>query len=165
MEEIYQDQKNGEQGGPCHNEGKGEGGGEDPPKTPPYSLHFLYGSLRSPFEKKKKYDGKIDFNMPQLKLDIKFELPIYNGELNDEKLDNWIRQIEVYCRIQKFTEDSIKIQLASLWVGGTALIWWERVTQQDISTIGKIISSWYKFNSSLNKQLYLLGYMKQAIME
>ena len=31
--------------------------------------------------------------MPQLKLDIKFELPIYNGELNAEKLNNWIRQI------------------------------------------------------------------------
>ena len=52
--------------------------------------------------------------MPQLKIDIKFELPIYNGELNAEKLDNWIRQIEVYCKIQKFTEDNIKIQLASL---------------------------------------------------
>jgi hypothetical protein len=52
--------------------------------------------------------------MPHLKLDIKFELPMYNGELNAEKLDNWIRQIEVYCRIQKFTEDVVKIQLASL---------------------------------------------------
>ena len=52
--------------------------------------------------------------MPQLKIDIKFELPIYNGELNAEKLDDWIHQIEVYCRIQKFTKDSIKIQLVSL---------------------------------------------------
>ena len=45
------------------------------------------GSLHSQFEKKKKFDKKIDFNMPQLKLNIKFELPIYNGELNAE---NWI---------------------------------------------------------------------------
>ena len=52
--------------------------------------------------------------MPQLKLYIKFELPMYNGELNAEKLDNSICQIEVYCRIQKFTEDNIKIQLDSL---------------------------------------------------
>ena len=58
--------------------------------------------------------GKIDFNVPQLKLDIKFELPMYNGEINAEKLDNWIRQIEVYCRIQNFIEDNIEIQLASL---------------------------------------------------
>ena len=52
--------------------------------------------------------------MPQLKLDIKFELPIYNGELNAKKLDNWFHQIELYCRIQKFTEDRIKIQFPSL---------------------------------------------------
>ena len=28
-----------------------------------------------------------------IKLDVKFDLPIYDGELNAEKLDNWIRQI------------------------------------------------------------------------
>ena len=66
----------------------------------------LDGSLHSPFEKQK---GKIDFNVPQLKLDIKFELPMYNGEINAEKLDNWIQQNEFYCRIQNFTEDNIKI--------------------------------------------------------
>ena len=64
--------------------------------------------------KNKKQKTKVDLNMPHLKLDIKFDLPMYNGELNAEKLDNWIRQIEVYCRIQKFTEDVVKIQLAYL---------------------------------------------------
>ena len=34
-----------------------------------------------------------------IKLDVKFDLPIYDGELNAEKLDNWIRQINVYCRV------------------------------------------------------------------
>ena len=87
-------------------EGKKEGGGEEPPKTPPYSLYYLDGSLQSPSKNKIE---KIDFNVPQLKLDIKFELPMYNGELNAEKLDNWIRQIEFYCRIQKFTEENFKI--------------------------------------------------------
>ena len=120
VEEIYQDRKKGEQGGPSHIEGKGEGGGEDPPKTPPSSPSFLDGSFHSPYGKQK-----FDFNMPQLKPHIKFELPIYNGELNAEKLDDWIHQIEVYCRIQKFTKDRIKIQLDSLRIGGTALIWWE----------------------------------------
>ena len=75
--------------------------------------------------------------MPQLNLGIKFELLIYNGELNAEKLDNWIRQIEVYCRIQKFTEGSIKIQLASPRLGGSAIIWWESISQEDLATKGK----------------------------
>ena len=47
--------------------------------------------------------------MPQLKLDIKFEIPMYNGELNAKQLVDWIRQIELYCRIQTFTEYDIKI--------------------------------------------------------
>jgi hypothetical protein len=106
VEEFYQDQKKGEQGGPSHIEGKKEGGGEEPPKTPPTSPSFLDGSIPSPFEKQKT---KVDLNMPHLKLDIKFELPVSNGELNAEKLDNWIHQIEVYYRIQKFTEDDVKI--------------------------------------------------------
>jgi hypothetical protein len=61
--------------------------------------------------------------MPLLKLDVKFELPMYNGELDAEKLDNWIKQIEVYCRIQQILDDTTKIQLATLRMGGTALIW------------------------------------------
>ena len=64
--------------------------------------------MHSPFEKQKE---KIDFNVPQVKIDIKFELPMYNGELNAEQKDNWISQIEVYCRIQKFIEDDIKIHI------------------------------------------------------
>ena len=148
VEELYQDQKKGEQGGPSHAKGKKEGGGEEPPKTPPYSSSYLDGSLHSPFEKQ---NAKIDFNVPQLKLDIKFELPMYNGELNAEKLDNWIRKIEVYCRIQKFTEDDIKIQVASLLLGRNALIWWERRSQEDLATKGKIISSWYEFTLTLKK--------------
>ena len=44
-----------------------------------------------------------------IKLDVKFDLPIYYGELNAEKLDNWIRQIDVYCRVQNIDLDKSKI--------------------------------------------------------
>ncbi|KAH9317615.1 hypothetical protein KI387_019384, partial [Taxus chinensis] len=59
-----------------------------------------------------------------------FELPMYTGELNAEKLDNWVKQIEVYCRVQKIVDDEAKIHLATLWMGGTALIWWESKLQE-----------------------------------
>ena len=68
-----------------------------------------------------------------------------NGQLNAEKLDNWICQIEVYCRIQKFTKDNIKIQLASLQLGGTSHLVGEQISRIRLSTKGKIISSWYEF--------------------
>jgi hypothetical protein len=61
--------------------------------------------------------------MPLLNLDVKFELPLYDGELNAENLDNWIRQNEVYCMIQKIIDEETMIQLASLKMGGTALVW------------------------------------------
>ena len=139
-------------------EGKKEGGGEEPPKCTIFSVV----SLHSPFEMEK---GKNDLNVPQLKLDIKFELPMYNGELNAEKLDNWTRQIEVYCRIEKLTDDNIKIQLDSLRLDRIALIWWERKSQEDLATKGKIISPWYEFTSTLKKKFYPLGYMQQDMMD
>lgn len=44
-----------------------------------------------------------------IKLDVKFDLPIYDGELNVEKLDNWIRQIDDYCRVHIIDSDKSKI--------------------------------------------------------
>jgi hypothetical protein len=34
---------------------------------------------------------KASFNKPLLKLDVKFDLPMFNGDANPEELDNWIR--------------------------------------------------------------------------
>ena len=67
-----------------------------------------------------------------LKLEVKFDLLIYDGELNVKKPDNWIRHIDVYCRVQSIDLDNIKIQLASLCLRGTALVSWEGRTQTDM---------------------------------
>jgi len=91
-------------------------------------------------------------------------LPIYDGELNAEKLDNWIRQIDVYCRVQNIDSDKSKIQLASLRLGGTALVWWEGRTQADMRKHGKTISVWSEFVTAIKKQFYPLAYMQQAMM-
>lgn len=93
-------------------------GGEEPPPSPsgsegsPSSRHH---NQRNPKDASKK---------PFFELDVKFDLPVFNGESNAEKLNNWIRHIEVYCRIQQIVEDEVKILLASLWLGNTALVWW-----------------------------------------
>ena len=75
--------------------------------------------------------------MSLLKLDVKFQLCTYDGELDVEKLDNWVRQLEVYCRIQKIVDDETKIQLSSLKLGGTTLIWWESRTRDDLKKVVK----------------------------
>ena len=63
---------------------------------------------------------------------------MYNGKVNAGNLHSWIRPLEVYCRIQNLQEDDIKIQLASLRMEGSALVWWETKTQEEIKKHGKI---------------------------
>jgi len=78
-------------------------------------------------------------------------LPIYDGELNAEKLDNWIRQIDVYCGVHNIISDKSKIQLTSLCLGGTALVWWEGRTQANMKRHGNTISVWSDFISAIKK--------------
>ena len=107
---------------------KGNGGNGDSGKSPSSpssssSSSFTSSSVHQPY--KSKNMGKNPF----LRLDVKFELPIFYGEVNAEKLDNWIRQLEVYLRIQNFHDDDTKIQLASLRMEGATLVWWEAKTK------------------------------------
>jgi hypothetical protein len=141
------------------------GNGASPPPSPPPSSSSSSSTSSRPIPNSPKGHGKTPSQIPSLKLDIKFELPIYNGEVNAEKLDNWIRQIEVYCRIQKNQDDETKIQLASLRLDGAALIWWESKTQEDMKNHGKILISWNDFIIAIKKQFYPLAYKQKATME
>jgi hypothetical protein len=90
---------------------------------------------------------------------------MYNGESNAQKLDNWIRQMEVYFHFQQIDEDEVKIQLASTHIEGTTLIWWEGKLQEGIQKSSNILFSWSKFIDSLSKQFYPLAYRQKEIME
>eukprot|EP00253_Pinus_taeda_P034532 PITA_34532 len=157
VEEMYNDfrkhkdeessaskQNKGEEESLLHDHSKGKGK-EENFVTPP----------NSPEHKKKTYF---------IKLDVKFDLPIYYGELNAEKLDNWIRQIDVYCRVQSIDSDKSNIQLASLRLGGTTLVWWKGRTQANMKRHGKTLFVWSEFISAIKKQFYPLAYMQEAMM-
>jgi hypothetical protein len=67
---------------------KGEEG-EDCPKLPPSPPSYPSTSSSSSTSSKstaRKYSHKHD--MPLLNLDVKFELPMYDGEINEKKLNN-----------------------------------------------------------------------------
>ena len=91
-------------------------------------------------------------------------MPIFNGEVNAEKLDNWIRQLEVYLKIQNLQDDDTKIQLASLRMEGATLVWWEAKTKEEIKKHGNIILSWLDFITSIIRQLYPLAHMHKSII-
>jgi hypothetical protein len=70
----------------------------------------------------------------------------------------------VYFRVQHVDEEEVKVQLTSLWLEGTAIVWWERKLM-DRSKCGKILSSWSEFKSAIRKQIYPLGYLHKAMIE
>jgi hypothetical protein len=77
--------------------------GEDPPTSPlspPSSPSYSSSSSStSSNSTARKYSHKHKPDMPLLKLDVKFVFPMYDGEVNVEKLDNWVRHMEVYCNV------------------------------------------------------------------
>ena len=84
---------------------------------------------------------------------------MFNGEVNAENLDNWIRQLEVYLRIQNLQDDDTKIQLASFRMEGATLDWWEAKTKEEIKKNGKIILSWTDFITEIKQHFYPLAHM------
>jgi hypothetical protein len=100
-------------------------GAKGDPHEPPYSPSSSISSSYEHSHYSHDSSHKISFNKPLLKLDVKFYLPIFNGDANPEKLDNWNRRDEVYCRVQHTDEEEVKVQLASLRLEGTALVWWD----------------------------------------
>ena len=104
--EIYKDKKARDAASSSNKskKDKGKGKADKPPSPPssPSSSSSFSSSAESETEKKPK-------KTYLLILDVKFELLIYDGEINLEKLDNWIKQLEVYCRIQKISNDKTKI--------------------------------------------------------
>jgi len=114
-----------------------QGAGGDPPEP----LSSPSSSISSSSENSHHSSHKTSFNKPLLKLDVKFALPTFNGDDNSENLDNWIQQVEVYFFVEHIDEEEGKVQLASLQLEDTTLVWWERKLQEIIKC-GKVLSSW-----------------------
>jgi hypothetical protein len=161
---------------PVKNEAvKEEGEGEKPPNPPSPPSSSSYSSSSSPSSsdgsehsshKRKTHSKKSSHShdLPLLNLDVKFYFPTYDGELNADKLYNWVKQIEVYCRVHKIIQDTSKIQLATLFLSGTTLIWWESQKKANLIQHGKIISSWIEFFAILRKKFCPLAYMQTSMI-
>jgi len=63
---------------------------------------------------------------------------VYDGEVNAERLDNWVRQMEVYCSVQQIKDEATQIKLASLRLTGTTLIWWQRKLKNGMQQVGNV---------------------------
>jgi len=75
-----------------------QGNGGDPPDSP-YSPSSPSSSSSSHSHNSQYSNAhqKVYFKKPLLKLNVKSYLPMFNGEANTERSNNWIRQVELYC--------------------------------------------------------------------
>jgi hypothetical protein len=139
--------------------------GEDPPQIPPSPPYSPPSSPSSSSSSSKittrKNVHKHKHEMSLLKLDVKFELPMYDGEVNVERLENWVRQMEVYCSVQQIKYESTQIKLESLRLPGTTLIWWKRKLQMARNKWVMYFHHGIFFISAHRKQFYPLGYKEK----
>jgi hypothetical protein len=66
-----------------------KGAGGHPPE-PPYSPSSSSSSSSKLSHYSHHSSHKASFKKTLLKLDVKFALPMFNGDANPEKIDNWI---------------------------------------------------------------------------
>ena len=92
----------------------GEGGGPSKPSSPSSSTSGRDEHSYSDNSLKPSHSRKITL----LKLDVKFEFPIYGGELNANNHDSWINHIEVYQKVEQMKCDVKNIQMDSLCMSG-----------------------------------------------
>ena len=71
------------------------------------------------------FDASSSSHSISFKVEEKVEIPTFGGEVDDDKLNNWLNQLEVYIQIQGVLGDVNKISFARLKMDGHALIWWE----------------------------------------
>ncbi|KAK1377226.1 hypothetical protein POM88_033419 [Heracleum sosnowskyi] len=96
-------------------------------------------------------------NFQNLKIDFKVELPMYDGSVDVEKLDDWIERLETYFTLYGFSSKE-KIIFATLKLSSHALMWWKSYRKycNDEKTV-----SWRKFKELLKKQLYPVGFVEE----
>ncbi|CAL2259851.1 unnamed protein product [Prunus armeniaca] len=103
--------------------------------------------------KKEAESGDNKNSIDTLKIDFKVDIPIYKGDIDPEKLDNWIDTLETYFTVYKYSNVQ-KIKYASLKLSSHALTWWKSYQRRyDVSKL-----TWKNFKKLLRKQFYPVGY-------
>ena len=102
VEELYRDRMEKKMTGSSGKDEKGKGiGGDDkpprgdgdgPPESPSSPSSPSSHNSSSSSKPTQKPSLPLALTTPLLKLDVKFDFLMYNGELDVERLDNWIKE-------------------------------------------------------------------------
>jgi len=104
-------------------------------------------------------------NRVPFKVEAKVNIPTFGGEVDAEKVNNWLKQLKVYFQIYGVVNDVDKISFSRLNMSGHALVWWESHVETLNHEHFYEISSWNEFKELLRDQFYPLGYHNKQLMK
>jgi Ty3 transposon capsid-like protein len=108
----------------------------------------------------KRDEGEPNTSKTPFRVEAKVEIRPYDGQMEPEKLNNWIRQLEVYFSCYSFS-DKEKISFSRLKMDGYALLWWESLCQERFLTKQKQVVDWEEFKTLVKAQFYPMGYEEE----
>jgi len=104
-------------------------------------------------------------NRVPFKVEAKVDIRTFRGEVDAEKVNNWLKQLKVYFQIHYVVNDVDKISFARLKMSGPALLWWESYVETLDHEHLSEISSWNEFKELLRDQFYPLRNHNKQLMK
>ena len=93
------------------------------------------------------------------KVQVNFEIPIFEGQIDADEVDKWLNLLEDYFFIHDFSSWE-NITFVLLKVAPHVKVWWETYCEQKDESIGSLFSAkptWDSFRNAIKEQYYLVG--------
>ena len=98
-------------------------------------------------------------NATPLKVQVNFEIPIFEGQIDADIVDKWLNLLEGYFFVHEFSSRE-KIVFALLKVAPHVKDWWETYCEQKDESTGSLFSTaptWDSFRNAIKEQYYPVG--------
>eukprot|EP00253_Pinus_taeda_P011020 PITA_11020 len=98
-------------------------------------------------------------NVTPFKVQVNFEIPIFEGQIDADAIDKWLNLLEGYFSVHEFSSRE-KIVFALLKATPHVKDWWETYYGQKDETTGSLFSAaptWNSFRDAIKEQYYPIG--------
>ena len=93
------------------------------------------------------------------KVQVKFDIPIFDGQIDENTVDIWLNLLEVYFLVHEFS-DREKITFFLLKAAPHVKDWWETYYErkdEDEPSLFLAVPTWNSFRDAIKGQYYLVG--------
>jgi len=95
-------------------------------------------------------------NATLFKVQVSFEIPLFEGQIDADAIDKWLNMIEVYFSVHDFSNQE-NIIFALLKAVPHGKDWWQTYCKQKDESIGSLFSAaptWNSFRDAIKEQYY-----------